>query len=163
MNSRFCIYATCCWLLLITVLSVNDAICQSKSGMYLTMDIDLELCENKVKLLNTEQAYCLSQEPIIELDLIEYIDSLVYDSTFQMKRFRMILTLKGADYVTTVAKKLPSHQLGLIVSGILVSVIELEGIYSARSIIIWDQNDSDAMEWIHRSLVNKVNKNYKKS
>ena len=136
---------------------------QSKPGLYLTMDLDMELCDNKAKLLNSEQSFCLSQEPIIEPDLFERVESLVYDSIFEMRRFRIVLTKKGADYIATVAKKLPGHQLGLIVNGILVSVIDLEGIYSARSIIIWDKNDSQAMEWLHRSLVNHVSKYYKKS
>lgn len=136
---------------------------QSKPGMYLTMDLDMELCDNKMKLLNSGNSYCLSQEPIIEPDLFEKVDALVYDSIFEMRRFRIVLTKKGADYVASIAKKLPGHQLGLIVNGILVSVIDLDGIYSARSIIIWDQNDSQAMEWVHRSLVKHVSKYYKKS
>ena len=136
---------------------------QSKPGMYLTMDLDMELCDNKMKLLNSEVSYCLSQEPIIEPDLFERVGALVYDSIFQMRRFRIVLTEKGADYIARIAKKLPGHQLGLIINGILVSVIELEGNYSARSIIIWDQNDSQAMEWVHRSLVQHVTKYYKKS
>jgi hypothetical protein len=136
---------------------------QSKPGLYLTMNLDLELCDHKVKLLNSELLYCLSEEPIIELDLIEKVDELVYDSLFEMRKFRIVLTSKGADYVNTVASKLPGHQLGLIVNGILVSLIDLDGIYSARSIIIWDKNDSQAMEWLHQSLVRSVEKSYKKS
>ena len=152
------------WIsLFLVIMGINAMVVsgQSKPGLYLTMDLDIELCDNKAKLLDSEQIYCLSQEPIIEPDLFEKVDLLVYDSIFEMRRFRIVLTEKGADYIATVAKKLPGHQLGLIVNGILVSIIDLEGIYSARSIIIWDKNDSQAMEWLHRSLVNHVSRYYK--
>jgi hypothetical protein len=150
-------------LLIVLTLNSYQVKSQSKPGMYLTMDLDMELCDHKVKLLNAEEIYCLSEEPIIELDLFEKVDELVYDSLFEMRKFRIVLTTQGSNYVNTVASKLPGHQLGLVVNGILVSVIDLDGIYSARSIMIWDKNDSQAMEWLHQSLVRSVEKSYKKS
>jgi hypothetical protein len=134
---------------------------QAKPGIYLTMNLELDLCDRKIKLLNTETVYCLTGQPILEFDSFERVDELVYDSLFEMRKFRIFLTNKGADYVNTVAAKLPDHKLALVVNGILVSVIDLDGIYHAGYIIVWDFSDSQAMEWIHRSLVKSVTANHK--
>ncbi len=136
---------------------------QAKPGIYLTMNLDLELCDHKLKLLNAETVYCISEEPIMELDSFEKVTDMTYDSLFEMRKFRIILTPKGAKYVKTMAAKLPGHQLALVVNGILVSTIDLEGFYGGRTIVIWDQFDSQSMDWIHRSLVKSVTKSYKKS
>ena len=127
------------------------------------MNYDLELCDHKMKMLKLESVHCLSEKPIIELDSFERVDELVYDSSFQMRKFRIVLTKRAADYVSTVAAKLPGHHLALVVNGILVSIIELDGIQNARSIMIWDLHDSQAIIWIHRSLVKEVTKNSSKS
>ena len=136
---------------------------QSKPGLYLTMDIDLELCDHTLKLINTESLYCLSGEPAVDVDLFDKVEELVYDSVVQMRRFRIVLTTKGQDFIGTLARKLPDHSLGLVVNGILVSVIELEGVFHPKVIVIWDKNDSQAMEWLHRSLVRSVIRPNKKS
>jgi hypothetical protein len=136
---------------------------QSTPGLYLTMDLDLELCDHKMKLINTEALYCLSGEPAVEVNLFDRVEELVYDSTVQMRKFRIVLTKKGSDFIGTLASKLPDHALGLVVNGILVSVIELEGVNYPGIIVIWDQNDSQAMEWLHRSLVRTVTRYHKKS
>ena len=149
--------------LLLLLLAGQSVISQSKPGLYLTMDFDLEYCDNKMKLINADSVYCLSQEPIIEFDSFERVDELVYDSLFQMRRFRIVLTQKGQDYISTLAQKLPNNDLGLVVNGILVSIIDLDGIYHPRTIVIWDRNDSQAMEWVHRTLVRTVARNNKKS
>ena len=136
---------------------------QAKPGIYLTMNMELDLCYHKIKLLNSPEVYCISGEPILEVDAFEKVDEIVYDSLFDMRKFRIVLTKKGTDYVSTLAAKLPDHDLALVVNGILVSVIELEGISRARTIIIWDKSDSQAMYWVHRSLVKSVTKYHKKS
>lgn len=150
-------------LIIGVIFTALEVVAQSNPGMYLTMDLELEICDHKLKLLNTEEVYCLSEEPIIKFDLLEKVEEMVYDSLFEMRKFRIVMTTKGANYISTVAKKLPDLQIGLVVNGILVSIIDLEGIYNARSIIIWDYNDSQAMDWVHRSLVRMVEKSYKKS
>jgi hypothetical protein len=147
----------------VLLISCHAAIGQAKPGIYLTISQDLELCDHKMKLLNAETVYCISEEPIIELDSFEKVTDMAYDSLFEMRKFRIILTPKGAKYVNTIAAKLPDHKLALVVNGILVSTIDLEGIYSVRTIVIWDQFDSQSMVWIHRSLVNSVTKFHKKS
>ena len=88
---------------------------------------------------------------------------MVYDSLVQMRRFRIVLTDKGKDFIGTLARKLPDHDLGLVVNGTLVSMIELEGVNYPGVIVIWDRNDSQAMEWLHRSLVRSVTRYNKKS
>lgn len=150
-----------CTVLLGLLLVGQLSAAQTKPGLYITMD--LELCDSPMKLINSDSIYCLSGEPIVEFDLFESVDELVYDSLFEMRKFRIVLNDKGMDYIGTVARKLPDHDLGLVVNGILVSIIDLDGIYHPRSIIIWDKNDSQAMEWLHRSLVNSVARNNKKS
>jgi len=150
-------------LALVLLLSCQVILGQAKPGIYLTINQDLELCDHKMKLLNAETVYCITEEPIIELDSFEKVTDMAYDSLFEMRKFRIILTQKGAKYVNTMAAKLPDHKLALVVNGILVSTIDLEGIYRARSIVIWDQFDSQSMDWIHRSLVKSVTKSYKKS
>jgi hypothetical protein len=141
----------------------HNVVSQSKPGLYLTMDFDPGLCENILKLINSDIVYCLSEEPLIEPDLFQSVDDIEYDSLFGMRKFRIVLTLKGQDYVTTLARKLPGHDLALVVNGILISIIDLEGIYRPRSIIIWDRYDSQSMEWVHKTLANMVSRNNKKS
>lgn len=136
---------------------------QAKPGIYLTINQDLELCDHKMKLLNAETVYCISEEPIMELDSFEKVTGMEYDSLLEMRKFLIILTPKGKKYVKTIAAKLPDHQLALVVNGILVSTIDLDGFYSGRTIVIWDQFDSQSMDWIHRSLVKSVTKSNKKS
>ena len=86
-----------------------------------------------------------------------------YDSLVQMRKFTIVLTQKASDYVNTIAAKLPGHDLALVVNGILVTTINLEGITNAGSIVIWDFHDSQSIVWIHRSLVKAVTKHYRKS
>ena len=136
---------------------------QAKPGLYLTMDMDMEICDHKMKMLKTDQVFCLSEEPLLEYDSFERVGQLVYDSAFSMHRFSIVLTKKGADFVSTIATKLPGHQLALVVNGILVSLIDLDGISYAGSIMIWDVNNSESIVWIHRSLVKGVTKNSRKS
>ena len=151
-------------LIILSFLLISSiATAQSKPGVYMTMDFDLDLCEHQLKLVNTEELYCPSSEPIMEFDLFEKVEEIVYDTIFEMRRFRIVLTLKGRDYISTIARKLPDHDLGLVINSVLVSVIDLDGIYYPGSIIIWDKNDSQAMEWLHRSLVKTVEKYHKKS
>ena len=150
-------------LVLALLISCQVIIGQAKPGIYLTINLDLELCDHKMKLLNAESMYCILEEPIIEFDSFEKVTEMVYDSLFEMRNFRIILTPKGAKYVNTIAAKLPNQKLALVVNGILVSIIDLYGIYNARTIVIWDQFDSQSMDWIHRSLVNNVTKFHKKS
>ena len=138
-------------------------IAQAKPGFYMTMDIDMELCHNKMKLINTEVVFCLSEEPVIDLGMIEKVDEMIFDSVYQARKFQIVLTLKGADFISTLARKLPDNQLGLVTNGILVSTIGLDGITKASSIIIWDYNDSQALDWVHRSLVKAVSAYHKKS
>jgi len=152
-----------CPILFALLIIGQSAISQSKPGLYLTMGFDLELCDNILKLVNSDSVYCLSEEPLIEPDQFQRVDDLVYDSLFEMRKFRIVLTDKGQDYISTIASKLPGHDLALVVNGILVSVIDLEGIGRPRSIIIWDRFDSQSMEWVHRSLVLSVTRNNKKS
>jgi len=116
-----------------------------------------------MKLLNAESMYCILEEPIIEFDSFEKVTEMAYDSLFEMRNFRIILTPKGAKYVNNIAAQLPNQKLALVVNGILVSIIDLYGIYNARTIVIWDQFDSQSMDWIHRNLVNSVTKFHKKS
>jgi len=151
------------FMLLWIVLSGPILLGQAKPGIYITMNLELDLCHHKIKLLNSENLYCLSEEPILELSAFERVEELIYDSLFEMRKFRIVLTQKGSDYLSTIGTKLPNHKIALVVNGILVSVIDLDGTSSARSIIIWDLSDSQAMEWVHRSLVNKVSANHKKS
>ncbi len=136
---------------------------QSKPGLYLTMDLDMELCDHKMKLMNTESLFCLSGEPAVEVNLFDRVEELVYDSVAQMRGFSIILTAKGKDFISTLARKLPGHDLGLVVNGMLVSIIELEGVNYPGKIVIWDQYDSQAMEWLHGSLVRSVTRYNKKS
>jgi len=150
-------------LVLALLISCQVIIGQAKPGIYLTINLDLELCDHKMKLLNAESMYCILEEPIIEFDSFEKVTEMAYDSLFEMRNFRIILTPKGAKYVNTIAAKLPNQKLALVVNGILVSIIDLYGIYNARTIVIWDQFDSQSMDWIHRSLVNSVTKFHKKS
>lgn len=142
--------------------SIQAVISQAKPGLYLTMGFDLQLCENKMKLINSEIVYCLSEEPLIEPDLFQGIGNIEYDSLYEMRKFHIMLTSKGQDYVTTLSRKLPDHDLALVVNGILISIIDLEGIYRPRSIVIWDRSDSKSMEWVHKSLANMVSRNNKK-
>lgn len=150
-------------LTIILLIGCQVIIGQAKPGIYLTINQDLELCDHKMKLLNAETVYCISEEPILELDSFEKVTDLAYDSLLEMRKFLIVLTPKGKKYVKTIAAKLPDHQLALVVNGILVSTIDLDGFYSGRTIVIWDQFDSQSMIWIHRSLVNSVTKFHKKS
>ena len=152
------------YALLLAMLLIGQAsTAQSKPGLYLTMNFDLELCDNKMKLINADPVYCLSGEPLLELNSFERVDEMVYDSIFEMRKFRIMLTKKGQDYVSTIAKKLPDHDLALVVNSIWVSIIDLEGVSRPRFIIIWDRYDSQAMEWVHRTLVRSLERNNKKS
>lgn len=150
-------------MLLWIVLSGPVLLGQAKPGIYISMNLELDLCHHKIKLLNSETLYCLSEEPILELNAFESIDELTYDSIYQMRKFRIVLTQKGADYISTIATKLPDHSIALVVNGILVTVIDLDGTSHARSIIIWDFSDSQSIEWVHRTLVDSVTANHKKS
>ena len=150
-------------MLLWIVLSGPILLGQAKPGIYITMNLELDLCHHKIKLLNSENLYCLSEEPILELNAFERVEELIYDSLFEMRKFRIVLTQKGADYLSTIGTKLPDHNIALVVNGILVSVIDLDGTSYTRSIIIWDFSDSQAMEWVHRTLIESVTANHKKS
>ena len=123
----------------------------------------MELCDHKMKMINIQTVYCLSEEPLLEYDSFKRVNEMEYDSLLQMRKFTIILTQKASDYVNTIAKKLPGHDLALVVNGILITIIELEGISNAGSIVIWDYHDSQSIVWIHRSLVKAVTKNYRKS
>lgn len=136
---------------------------QARSGIYLTTNLDLEICDHKMKLLNEKTVFCVSEEPILEVTAFENISEISYDSVFQMRQFKITLTALGATHVNTVAEKLPDHKMAVVVDGKLISVINLSGIYNARSIVIWDEFDSHAMEWIHKSLMDDVGKTHKKS
>jgi hypothetical protein len=136
---------------------------QAKPGLYLTMGLDMEFCDHKMKLINTESLYCISGEPVVEVGLFDKVEEMVYDSLVQMRKFHIELTVKGKDFISTLSRKLPDHDLGLVVDGVLVSMIELKGVNYAGIIVIWDRNDSQAMEWLHRSLVKSVTQYNKKS
>lgn len=150
-------------LVLALLISCQVIIGQAKPGIYLTINLDLELCDDKMKLLNAESIYCILEEPIIEFDSFEKVTEMAYDSLLEMRKFHIVLTPKGAKYVNTIAANLPNQKLALVVNGILISIIDLDGIYSVRTIVIWDQFDSQSMDWIHRSLVKSVTKSYRKS
>ena len=151
--------------IIILILSLTGQLIygQAKPGLYLTMGLDMELCDHKMKLINTESLYCLSGEPVVEVGLFDKVEEMVYDSLVQMRKFHIVLTVKGRDFISTLARKLPDYHLGLVVDGVLVSMIELEGVNYPGIIVIWDRNDSQAMEWLHRSLVNSVTRYTKKS
>lgn len=136
---------------------------QAKPGIYIAMNLELDLCHHKIKLINSETLICLSEEPILELKAFEKVDELTYDSLYQMRKFRIVLTQKGADYLRTIATKLPDYNIALVVNGILVSVIDLDETTYTRSIIIWDFSDNQAIKWVHRTLVDSVTANHKKS
>lgn len=130
---------------------------QSRTGMYITLDQTEETCERNIKLLNSNLVYCISQEPIIELNMVESISDITYDSLFQLRSFKLKLTSQGSKRVSTIAQKLPNHKLAVVVNGILISVLDLEGIYETRVIVIWDAYDSDAIQWIYENLRDQVN------
>jgi hypothetical protein len=151
-------------VLLIPFLLICQAgIGQSKPGIYLTMDPEMGLCDHKMKMLKIQTVHCLSEEPLLEFDSFRRVNEMEYDSLFQMHKFSIILTKKASDYINTIAEKLPGHDLALVVNGILVTTIDLEGITNAGSIVIWDIHDSQSIVWIHRSLVKAVTKNSRKS
>ncbi len=149
-------------VILLLVLSL-EGFSQARTGIYITVNIDMEHCDQIVKLLNRETLYCLSQEPIIEPKSFESIGEIKFDSVFNMRQFKIRLTKDGGKQVSALAQKLPQHKLAIVVDGILISLLNLEGIYSSRTIVIWDEYDSHAMDWIHESLQSQVNKYTKKS
>lgn len=150
-------------LIIIMLLNVTDLACaQARTGIYLTTHDDEETCENKFKLLNENRIYCLLQEPVLEPDSFESISAIVYDSLYNMRQFKIRLTPLGAKQINSIAEKLPQYKLGIVVDGILISALNLDGIYQARTIVIWDEFDSHSMDWIHKSLSKQVAGMYKK-
>ena len=130
---------------------------QAKTGIYITIDQPEETCDRNIKLLNSNLVYCISQEPIIELNMVEDISDITYDSVFQMRSFRIKLTSQGSKRVSAVATKLPNHKMAVVVNGILISILDLDGIYQTRTIVIWDAFDSEAIQWIYENLKDQVN------
>lgn len=167
-DQRQCIFQLTLWLrksILLTVMMFNSVLIigQARSGIYITTNLDMEICDHKMKLLNAKSIFCVSEEPILELDAFESISGISYDSVFKMRQFKIILTPLGASHINAVATKLPGHKMAVVVDGKLISVINLSGIYNARSVVIWDEFDSHAMDWIHKSLVDDISKTHKKS
>ncbi len=152
------------YLLLFLFLASNaDILAQLRTGLYITTGSNVELCDNKIKLLNEEKVYCLSQEPVLETDSFESIGEILYDSVYNMRQFKIRLTPLGGKRVSAIAQKLPQHKLAVVVDGILISVLNLDGIYNARNIVIWDEFDSHSLEWIHKSLTKRLTKGTSKS
>ena len=152
------------YLLAFTMLIMSlQAVSQARTGIYITNNLDLEICDHKMKLLNAESVFCLSQEPIIEPDSFQSVGKITFDSVYNTRRFKITLTPKGAKRVNTIAAKLPDHKLAVVVDGVLVSVLNLDGIYNARVIVIWDEFDSHSMDWIHKSLNKLLAKGTSKS
>jgi len=145
------------------VLSGPVLLGQAKPGIYITMNLELDLCHHKIKLINSENLYCLSEEPILDLNAFERVEEIIYDSIYELRKFRIVLTQKGADYLNTIGTKLPDHSIALVVNNMLVSVIDLNGATDTRSIIIWDYADNQAMEWVHQTLIDRITANHKKS
>lgn len=150
--------------LLILCITLNlQTLAQARTGLYITTGTDLEICDNKIKLLNEDRIFCLSREPVLEADSFESISKIEYDSLYNMRHFNIRLTPLGGKHVSTIAQKLPQHKLAIVVDGILISVLNLDGIYNARVIVIWDQFDSHSIEWIHKSLSERLAKGMRKS
>ena len=93
---------------------------QTRTGIYITLEQETETCENNIKLLNSNLVYCISQEPIIELNMVESVTDMAFDSVFQMQSFKIKLTSQGSKRVSTVAQRLPNHKLAVVVNGILI-------------------------------------------
>ena len=140
----------------VVVLTSEIAAGQKTTGIFLTLDIELSNCKNKYVLLNRLTEHCLSNEPAIKFEEFAGVSEIYYHPTEKKRLLDIHLTAKGSKLLKTMITQLGYKEIAVVVNGKLVTVMQVEGSYSTRSVSIWDQYDTKTLEWIHKSLVKHI-------
>lgn len=140
----------------VLILICEIAAGQKITGIFLTLDVDPSNCNNNYQLLNRLDEYCLSNEPAIKLEEFAGVSEIYYHPSEKKRLIDIHLTAKGSKLLKTIITSLGYKEIAIMVSGRLVSVINVDGAYRTNSISIYDQYDTKTLEWIHKNLTKRI-------
>ncbi len=130
-------------LLLVMAISMK-AVCQNETGFYFESIKDH--CEYWANSFDFKKHYCITKEPIVNLNDFEYVGNIKYDAVKQTKQIEIKLSKRAVSKLKLLTEKLPDQKLLLVVKQRVVGSFDLQGL------LIEGNVDSGEIDWLSKNL-----------
>ena len=100
-------------------------------------------CPLSLKLINTEEVYCILAQPIISADDFVGVSEIYEDETKKISVFNVQLTKAGAHKINTLTEGFTQIRLAMVLDNEIISVLSSSGNVTNGVVKLW-QDGSDA-------------------
>lgn len=145
-------------ILPILIFSIGLTAQKLEEGIYFTSR-SMNECYKKLKLLNTDDYYCILEKPIIELERFYSVSDIYVDSASGMRSIDLKLDSIGKETLKTTTRIFKGRTLGLIVDGKLVSKLFVQSTVSEGIFKFQQTGHSNEIFWIRRKLMDAIKRN----
>lgn len=121
-------------------------------GVYLPLDIDKKNCQQKTKMVNSNEVFCLAGSPVIKQAEFKWISDIYYEPTQKVKVFDINLSGEGRNVLKTLTSSFPNKQLVVVVDDRIVSAPTIKQVVTSGKIKIWEEIQGRQLKRIHRQL-----------
>jgi hypothetical protein len=130
--------------LLLVLTNSLIAFCQTETGFY--FELVKVNCEYWADSFDFKNRYCITKDPIVKLNDLEYVGAIQYDAVKQTKQIEIKLSKQALHTLNLLTEKLPNQKLLLVVKQRVVGSFNLKGL------VIEGRIDSGEIEWLSRNL-----------
>ena len=130
--------------LLLTIASSTQIFCQNETGFY--FESVKEHCEYWANSFDFKRHYCITKNPIVNLNDFEYVGDIQYDAVKQTKQIEIKLAKPALKKLKLLTEKLPNQKLLLVVKQRVVGSFDLQGL------LIEGNVDSGEIDWLSKNL-----------
>lgn len=127
-------------------------------GIYAINPSQPSRCPLLLKLINTEETYCILEQPIIAAADFVGVSEIYIDEVKKITVFNIQLTEEGAKKINTLTSGFAQIRLAMVLDKQIISVLEPNGKVINGVVKLWQDGSNAEFRRLHQKFVKILNR-----
>ncbi len=110
-------------------------------------------CPLSLKLINTEEVYCILDQPVISPDDFLGVSEIYYDETKKISVFNIQLTEAGANKINMLTEGFTQIRLAMVLDNEIISILSPSGNVTNGVVKLWQDGSNAELRRLRQKFI----------